>query len=185
VPDERQPAEDRVIASETVFAGKKTTLRVDTIDLGGGKTSTREIVEHPGVAAIVPLDSDGCVLMVRQYRLAAQRVMLEIPAGCMDAGETPEQTAQRELSEEVGMRAGYLVRLAEFFVSPGISTEVIHLFLAEDLSDEPAEADEDEDIVVKRIPISTAVFMAERGEFADAKTLTGILLAAKVKGLLH
>jgi ADP-ribose pyrophosphatase len=133
VPDERQPAEDHVIASETVFAGKKATLRVDTIALGGGKTSTREIVEHPSVAAIVPLASDGCVLMVRQYRLAAQRVMLEIPAGCMDLGETPEQTAQRELSEEVGMQAGHLTKLAQFFVSPGISTEVIHLFLAEDL----------------------------------------------------
>ena len=104
---------------------------------------------------------------------------LEIPAGVMDDGETPEECAQRELSEETGMRAGTLTKLADFYVSPGISTEVIHLYLAEHLSDAPGQPDEDEDIVVKRVPLSTAVLMAAKGEFADAKTLTGVLLAAR------
>jgi ADP-ribose pyrophosphatase len=183
--EEREPAADRVTESNVIYSGRKATLRVDTIALPGGATSTREIVEHPPVAAVVPLDSEGNIVMVRQYRLAAGHVMLEIPAGVVDPVETPEAAAQRELSEETGLRAGTLTPLANFFVSPGISTEVIHLFLAEDLSDSPGQADDDEDIVLSRVPVSTALLMARRGEFDDAKTLTGILLAAAALGLSH
>lgn len=176
---DREPAADRVIASEYIYRGRKATLRKDTVALPGGKTSVREIIEHPPVAAVVPVDSAGCVVMVRQYRLAAESVMLEIPAGVVDGEESPEQCAARELSEEAGLRAETLTKLAEFYVSPGISSEVIHLFLAEGLSEAPGVADEDEDIVTSKVPLSTAVLMAEKGEFHDAKTLAGILLAAR------
>lgn len=171
-----------MIESRIVYSGKKATLRLDTVDLGGGRTSAREIIEHPGVAAIVPLDADGNVLFVRQYRLAAQAVLLEIPAGVLDPGEDAEVGAQRELREETGMRAGRLTQLgAEFYVSPGISTEWIRLYLAEDLVEDPLSADEDESIVVERVPLAEAVRMVERGELRDAKTITGILLAARLR----
>lgn len=183
MPDRTEPGIPRIVESEIVFAGKKATLRLDTIEIEG-KLFKRETVEHAGVAAIVPVDSDGCVIMVRQYRIAAGEVMLEIPAGGMDPGETPEETAQRELAEEIGMRAGTLTKLAQFYVSPGISSEIIHLFLAEDLSEAAADADEDEDIVLKKVPLTTAVLMAEYGEFEDGKTLVGILMAARMPRLL-
>lgn len=182
--EREEPHTPRIVSSETAFRGKKATVRVDTIELENGKQVTRETVEHAGVAAMVPLDSDGCVIMVRQYRISAGKTMLEIPAGVMDPGETPEQTAQRELREEIGCRAGTLTKLAQFYVSPGISSEVIHLFLAEDLAVDRIDGDEDEDIVVQKVPLSTAVLMAEHGEFEDAKTLAGVLLAARAGRLL-
>ena len=175
---------DRVIESRVVYSGRKATLRLDTIDLGEGRTSVREIVEHPGVTAIVPIDADGNVVLVRQYRLATGNVLLEIPAGVIDPGEDPDECAQRELREETGLRAGRLTRLGlEFFVSPGISTEWIRLYLAEDLSEDRLEADEDEEIVVQRVPLAEAVRMVERGELRDAKSITGVLLAARRLGV--
>jgi ADP-ribose pyrophosphatase len=180
-----EPGRERVIESRRVFEGRKATLRVDKVELANGRTSEREIVEHPGVAAVVPIDDDGCIIMVRQYRLAAEDILLEIPAGVTDPGETPEEAANRELAEETGMRAGMLTKLAEFFVSPGISTEVIHLFLAEDLEEAPLDGDEDEDIVTQKVPASTAVLMVEHGEFTDAKTIAGVLLAARARRILH
>jgi ADP-ribose pyrophosphatase len=179
VPDDREPAPDHVIESHVIYDGKKAILRLDTIELESGKTSVREIVEHPGVVAVVPIDSDGNAVLVRQYRLAAEAVLLEIPAGVMDPGEIPEEAAQRELAEEIGMRAGRLTPLAGFFVSPGISTEFIHLFLGEDLAPAEAEADEDEDIVIRRLTLSDAVDLIATGEICDAKTVTGLLLAAE------
>jgi len=179
VPDDQEPAPDHVIDSRIIYGGKKATLRLDTIELTGGKTSIREIVEHPGVVAVVPIDTDGNVVLVRQYRLAAESVLVEIPAGVMDPGETPEVAAQRELAEEIGMRAGRLTPLCGFFASPGISTEFIHLFLGEDLAPAEGEADEDEDIVVHRVALSDALVLIGTGEICDAKTVTGLLLAAR------
>jgi ADP-ribose pyrophosphatase len=106
-------------------------------------------------------------------------VLLEVPAGGIDRGESPEDAAQRELREEIGMRAGRLEPIAEFYVSPGFLTEYVYAFLATDLSDSPAEADDDEDIAVVRMPLAAAVAMAERGEFRDAKSIAGILVAAR------
>lgn len=178
------PRARRVIESRVIFSGKKATLRVDTVDLGDGRMSDLEVVEHPGVAAIVPIDADGNVVLVRQFRLAVGDVMLEIPAGVLDPGEAAEDGAQRELREETGLRAGKLTRLGpEFFVSPGISTEWIRLFLAEELEEAPLPPDDDEEIEVERVPLAEAVRMVERGELRDAKTITGILLAARQLGL--
>ncbi len=178
----RTPAPDNVIKSRVVYRGKKATLRLDTILLEKGNTSVREIVEHPGVVAVVPIDAEGRVVLARQYRLAAEAVLLEVPAGVMDPGETPEEAAQRELAEEIGMRAGRLTPLAGFFVSPGISTEFIHLFLGEDLVPAEAEPDEDEDIVVTRLPLKEAIERISAGEIRDAKTVTGLLLASSRAG---
>ena len=165
--------------SQRKFEGKICNLRVDTVELPNGRTARREIVEHEPVVAIVPIDGDGNIVLVRQYRLATGAVLLEVPAGGIDKGESPEDAAQRELREEIGMRAGRLEPIAEFYVSPGFLTEYVYAFLATDLSDSPAEADEDEDIAVVRMPLADAVAMAERGEFRDAKSIAGILIAAR------
>ncbi len=176
----RKPAPERVLQTTVVFEGKKATVKLHTVDLGDGRTSTREIIEHAGVAAIVPVDSDGNVVFVRQYRLAVGDVTLEIPAGVLDPGEEPETAAQRELQEETGLRAEKITKLGpRFYVSPGISTEWIQIYLAEELSEAPLYPDEDEDIEVERVPLSEAVRMVERGELCDAKSITGVLLAAR------
>jgi ADP-ribose pyrophosphatase len=177
--EQREPGSERVLKSRRVFEGKIARLRVDTVQLAGGRTAQREIVEHEPVVAIVPIDSDGNVVLVRQYRLATGVVLLEVPAGGVDPGETPEDAAQRELAEEIGMRTGHLEPLAEFYVSPGFLTEYVYAFLATDLRDSPAEADEDEDIAVVRMPLADAVVMVERGEFHDAKSIACLLLAER------
>jgi ADP-ribose pyrophosphatase len=177
----REPGTERVTESRVIYSGKKATLRIDTVDLGDGRISTREVVEHPGVSAVVPIDGEGNVVFVRQYRIAVGDITREIPAGVLDPGESPEVGAQRELREETGLRAGKLKPLGpRFFVSPGISTEWIQLFLAQDLSHDPLAPDDDEFIGVEHIPLAEAVAMVDRGEFCDGKTITGVLLAARV-----
>ena len=104
-------------------------LRVDTVELPGGRKATREVVEHGDVVAIVPLLEGDDVLLVRQYRLPAEKVLLEVPAGGVDRGESVEAAAQRELGEECGRRAGRLERLGGFYVSPGFCNEFVHVFL--------------------------------------------------------
>jgi ADP-ribose pyrophosphatase len=176
----RKPAPERILETKLVFAGKKATVKVHTVELGDGRRSTREIIEHPGVAAIVPIDDRGNVVFVRQYRLAVGDVTLEVPAGVLDADEPLEAAAQRELQEETGLKAGKITPLGpRFFVSPGISTEWIQAFLAEDLSEAPLDPDEDEDIEIERVSLAEAVRMVERGDLCDAKSITAVLLAAR------
>jgi ADP-ribose pyrophosphatase len=177
--EQREPGIERVVESRVEYAGKIARLRVDTVQLPDGRTATREIVEHEPVVAIVPIDANGDVILVRQYRLATGGGMLEVPAGGVDEGESFEEAAQRELSEEVGLRAGKLVQIGDFYVSPGFLTERVIAYLATDLSDNPGEADEDEDIVVVCMPLQEAVAMAVRGEFHDAKSIASILLAER------
>ena len=186
------PADDRlretVTASRTVHRGHYLEVRVDDIATPGGGTSTRDIVAHPGAVAIVALDPDDAVLMVRQFRLAAGRTLLEIPAGTLDrvAGggvEDPDLAAPRELEEETGFRAGSWEHLGAFWTAPGFATELMHLYLARDLV--PAHEnrlgpDEDERLELEHIPWREAVAMAERGEIADAKTLVGLLRLGRI-----
>jgi len=183
VSDERGPARPNVISDRLVYQGSVADLRVVTIDVGGGKLLEREIVQHAPVAVMVPVDAEGNIIFVRQYRLPAMGVLLEIPAGGIDHGESPENAAQRELREEIGMQARRLTKLGEFYVSPGFLTEYMQLYLAEDLEEAHADADEDEEIEIVRVPLVEAVQMAERGEFRDAKTIAGVLMAARRLGL--
>jgi ADP-ribose pyrophosphatase len=177
--EQRDPGIERVVESRVAYAGKIAKLRVDTVELSDGRHSQREIVEHEPVVAIVPIDANGDVILVRQFRLATGGVLLEVPAGGVDERESFEEAAQRELSEEVGLRAGTLAQLADFYPSPGFLTERIVAFLATDLTDAPGEADEDEDIVVVRMPLADAVAMVERGEIHDAKSIASLLLAER------
>lgn len=166
-----------------MYEGRIANLRVDTVEMRNGRRAEREIVEHQPVVAIVPLDADGNVVLVEQFRLATGSVLLEIPAGGVDPGESPQEAAQRELQEETGLRAGRMLRLAGFYPSPGFLTEYIHVFLAEELSESTLPADEDEDIVVRRVTLDEAVAMAAAGQIEDAKSLVGLLLTLQVRDL--
>jgi ADP-ribose pyrophosphatase len=143
------------------------------------------VVIHPGAVAIVAIDPDDKVLFVRQFRTPAQRVLLEIPAGTLDideatgATEDPDLASRRELEEETGYRAASWRRLASFYTAPGFASELMHLYLATDLSpahpDERLGPDEDEHLRLERMPVADAVAAVERGEFLDAKSILGLL----------
>jgi len=164
--------------SKLVFQGRLISVRVDTVELPDGRTTTREVVEHPGAVAVVPIDDEGCVLLVRQYRYAIGRDLLEIPAGTREPNETPEETARRELAEEIGHEPGTLRKLFQVYLAPGYSTEKIHYFIATDLRPVTATGDEDEFIEVVRVPLPEALTGIASGEFQDAKTVAAITLAA-------
>jgi len=165
-------------ATTHAFEGRLINVRVDQVRLPDGGHSAREIVEHRGAVAAVPLTARQEVILVRQWRHPAGRTLLEIPAGTREEGEEPEETLRRELIEEIGHRAGSIVPLVEVYTAPGYSTELIGLYLATDLRPADGEADADENIEVVRIPLSEAVRMCRDGELQDAKTVTGLLLAA-------
>ncbi len=164
--------------SRRLYEGRVVSLRVDRVKLPSGRSTIREVVEHAPVVAIVPLDGQGNVLLVRQYRLPVKRSLLEIPAGGVDPGESAEEAAQRELQEEVGERAGRLEHLCSLFLSPGYSDEYMHLYLATELEPSVLKADVDESIEVVRLPLSEALQLIERGEICDAKTIVGLWAAS-------
>lgn len=187
------PADDRlretVVGSRTVYRGHYLEVRVDEIQTPDGGRSTRDIVGHPGAVAIVALDPEDRLLMVRQFRLAAGRTLLEIPAGTLDrAGdgslEDPDLAARRELEEETGFRAGSWQHLGAFWTAPGFATELMHLYLARDLvpaHDERLGPDDDERLELEHVPWREAVAMVERGTIADAKSLVGVLWLARLQ----
>jgi ADP-ribose pyrophosphatase len=166
-----------LLKSEIVYPGRAFTVRRDTLRLPDGHETRFDIVEHIGSVIILPVDAQDNLLFVRQYRHAAEQALLELPAGTLDEGEAPETCAHRELREETGMAAGFLVHLGGFYLAPGYSTEYMHVYLATELRPDPLEADEDEFLSVESIPLDTALASASRGEIADAKTLAAILLA--------
>lgn len=173
----RQPHAERVIATRRIYDGRIVSLREDTVELPNGRSALREVVEHAAVVAIAPIDADGNILLVRQYRLPAEEALLEVPAGGVDDGESTEEAAQRELQEETGYRADRLERIGGFFVSPGYCTEFIHVFLATSLIESKLEGDADEDIVLEWVPFRDALGLIDSGEIKDGKSIIGLLLA--------
>jgi len=156
-------------------------LRISSerVELPNGRTVTLEIVHHPGAAAVVPFASEDEVLLIRQYRHAAQGHILEVPAGKLDAGEAPALCAARELEEEAGVRAGRLEELGWIWTTPGFTDERIHLFAAFDLEPVPHRPEEDEVIEVLRVPFAEALERIWRGELRDAKSAMALLHAAR------
>ena len=167
----------QILDSRESFRGRVFDVTVDTIR-EGDITYQREIVHHPGSAVIVPVFDDGTVALVRQYRHPAVRYLLEAPAGTLRRGEMPEDGAARELEEELGVVAGRLEKLSEFFVSPGFCEEKMWVFLATKLTETKQQLDDDEILEVVRLPFSQALSMITTGEIEDAKTIIGIMLSA-------
>lgn len=175
--------EEKTTATRRIYDGRVIHLDVLDVELPNGMTSMREIVRHPGAVAIVPLDTEHNVLMVRQFRMAAGKIMLEIPAGTLKPGEDPALCADRELQEEIGHSAGKMDALGAFYVAPGYTTERIFLYLATDLIEARLPMDEDEFIEVERVPLAEAVRLVTSGAIDDGKTINGILRAARIYGL--
>jgi ADP-ribose pyrophosphatase len=148
------------------------------VRLPNGRDVELEIVRHPGAAAVVPVDGDGNVLLVRQYRWATSGWLLEVPAGKLDPGEDPETCARREVEEETGHRPGTLVPLGWIWTTPGFTDEKIWLFRAGDLTATRQALQADEVLQVERVPLGAAVEMAVRGEIADGKSVCALLRAA-------
>jgi ADP-ribose pyrophosphatase len=165
------------INSEVRFQGRAFDVRQDDVRLPNGHIVRLDIVVHKGSVIMVPLDQEGRIWFTRQYRHAAQARMLELPAGVMEDGEAPEQSAGREIREEIGMAAGQLKKLGSFYLAPGYATERMVAFLATDLTPSPLEPDVDELIQVEKIPVQRALQLAETGELHDAKSLAVLLLA--------
>lgn len=179
-------SDHEILKSEQAFDGRVIRVFLDDVKLPDGRTARWERVAHPGAVGIVPLLESGEVLMVRQYRHAVRGVLLEIPAGKLDAGEPPLECAHRELEEEVGMKAGEMLKLAEFYNSPGYSDEYFHLYLARDLTDGEAEPEADEFLELSRIRLEEALGMVSTGEIRDAKSIIGLSLTLQfTSGLME
>ncbi len=165
----------RTVRSTIVYRGRVVSLRIDEVELPGGKIVQREVVEHRGAVALVALDVNENVLLVRQTRPATGGELLEIPAGTLEAGEDPAACARRELQEETGFSAERLEPLVGFFVAPGYSSEFIHVYVARDLRVAHAQGDEDEEIELVREPLDAALQRIASGEIRDAKTIAALL----------
>ncbi len=169
------------LGSREIYKGRIFDLRVDTIN-EGEITYEREIIVHRGSAVIVPIFDDNTVALVRQYRHASGRYLLEVPAGSLEPDEEPRSAAIRELEEEVGVTARSIDLISEFYVSPGFLTEKMFVYLACGLSSTSQMLDSDEIVEIVRVPLSEAVKMAKDGRIEDAKSIIGLLLAAEKLG---
>jgi ADP-ribose diphosphatase len=170
---------ERTLHSERIYEGKIINLRVDTVKLPSGRRTKREIVEHEGCTAIVAIDAGNNVLLVRQYRKAVERMLLEIPAGGIEPGEKPLDGARRELEEETGFSAEKWEELSRFYTSPGFTTEYMYLYLATELKPLKRAADDDENIELVCVPLKKVPELIVSGEVCDAKSIAGLLMALR------
>jgi len=173
----------RTVSSEDLHVGKILALRVDDVEMPGGGTAKREIVEHTGAVAVVAIDESGEVVLVHQYRHALGRHLWELPAGLLDHdGEPPVVGARRELAEEVGLDASRWDVLVDVAASPGFTDEVVRVFLARELSsvDREVQGEEEADLEIHRFPLDEAVRMVFAGEIVNASTVAGLLSAREV-----
>lgn len=174
--------EEKVVGTTRVYDGKLVKVDKLTVQLPDEATALREVVKHPGAVAIVPLDTDMNVLMVRQFRIAAQQQLLEIPAGTLEPNEEPDLAAVREMREETGFRPNNIQHIGGVYPAPGYTTEYIHLYYATDLVEAPLEQDSDEFIDLVRMPLSEAIERVASGEIEDGKTVAGLLRVARMLG---
>ena len=170
---------EKKIDGETLYKGIIVDVSMDHAELINGDIVRREVVHHPGGVTIIPVEEDGTVWCVRQFRYPMQREMLEVPAGKLEYGEKPLPAAERELGEETGLTAGRMVYLGECCTSPGFSTEVLHIYLALELRRGEAHPDEDEFLNVEKHSLETLTDMVMAGEIDDAKTIIAVLKARR------
>jgi ADP-ribose pyrophosphatase len=168
---------ERLLDSQHVYHGRAIDVRVDSVAKAGGKTTTREVVEHVDCVVILPIDSQGNILLVRQLRHAVGKELLELPAGSIDPGETPEEAATRELREETGYKPGKLEKLGGFYAAPGYCTELLHFFRASQLEKSPLTAEDTDEIEVVPIGPADVPGLITSGQVCDAKTIAGFRIA--------
>jgi ADP-ribose pyrophosphatase len=168
-------AEEKTITSRRIFEGRAFNVRVDTVITVDGRESTREIVEHAACIAVVARDANGDILLVRQFRKALEKELLEIPAGGIDPGEDPETAVKRELQEEIGYLPGRVVRLGGYYSSPGFCTEYLYLFLATDLQPSRLYAEDTPGIATVRVKPRQIRRMIREGQICDSKSVAGLL----------
>jgi ADP-ribose pyrophosphatase len=163
--------------TQDIYDGRVINVRVDTIEISPGTNVRREIVEHPGAVVLVPVDAEGRILWVRQYRYAVDQDLLELPAGTLERGEEPAECARRELAEETGFDTDKIEELGRFYTAPGFCTEYMYAFVASDLRPAAeAHADEDEEITVEPLTLEESLRLAETGQVRDAKSLAALFL---------
>jgi ADP-ribose pyrophosphatase len=172
---EPENPETSVLEHQDVYRGKIVNLHVDVIKQASGRTTIREVVLHPGGVTAVPVLNDGRLLLIRQFRYPVRKYILELPAGKLDTGQPPLETIARELEEEIGYSAGSLKYECTFYTTPGISNELIHLFIATNLIQCPQRLEEGEHITVEAYSVEECLQKIRAGEIADAKTILGIL----------
>jgi ADP-ribose pyrophosphatase len=172
---------EKVVSTEFVFKGRAVNLRIDTVEMPGGRRTTREIVEHPDCVAIVPVDAQGNVLLVRQYRHAPGKELLEIPAGGIDPGEDAETAVKREMGEETGFSPRSIKRLGGFYSSPGFCTEYLHLFLATDLVPNRLEAEDTVGIQVVKVRPEDLEGLIRSEVICDSKSIAGIYMYLRTR----
>ncbi len=174
-------SEEKTLSSQLIYQGRAVRLRIDTVEMPGGRQTTREIVEHSHCVAIVAIDADDNVLLVKQFRQAVGKVLLEIPAGGIEPGEDPAATVRRELREETGFLPRKVERFGGFYSSPGYCTEYLHLYLATDLISSPLSAEDTESISLIRVPITQIPSLITSGSICDAKSIAGLLTFLEYK----
>ncbi len=165
---------EKTLHSDKVFTGKIMSVRVDTVLLPDGKRSTREIVEHNGAVAVVAVDSEGAVYLVRQFRKPVEEVLLEIPAGKLEPGEDPLECARRELLEETGLVARDWTRVFRYYSTPGFTSEVVHVYVARDVEQHAAAPESDEFLEVVKMPLDEAYEKVIDGTIKDGKSIVAI-----------
>jgi len=168
-------AEEKTLSSQLVYQGRAVRLRVDTVRVSGGRETTREIVEHDDCIAVIAVDAEGRVLLVKQFRKAVEKELLEIPAGGIDPGETPEDCVRREMREETGYLPRRVERLGGFYSAPGYSTEYLYLYLATDLIPSRLFAEDTEGISLVRVSPAQIPELISSGSICDAKSIAGLL----------
>lgn len=176
IDENRLPSSRRVI-----YQGKKIEVALDTLTLADGSTAEREVVLHRGAVALVPMVDANHVCLVRNVRYAVRETLWEVPAGTIDAGEHPDSTAARELIEETGYQAERITKLREWFVSPGVMSEVMHLYLCEELSEVGSKLELDENLEPVVLPWEEAMAMVWDGRIRDAKSILALLIVDQVR----
>ncbi len=174
---------ERFVRKKTVWRGRAVDFRVDTVRLPNGKLATREYLDHPGAVGVVPLLPDRRVVMVRQYRHPVREVTLELPAGKLDARESPLSCVRRELKEETGYTARRIAPLLQYWPTPAFANEILHMYVAEGLKAGKMDTDEDEFLECVTLPLKKALELVRRGEIRDSKTVIGLLACSVWKRL--
>jgi ADP-ribose pyrophosphatase len=172
---------EKTLDTQQIYQGSAVNMRVDTVEKAGGRKTTRDVVEHPNCIAVVALDEQDKVLLVRQFRHPVDKFLLEIPAGGIDPGEEPLESVHRELQEEIGYFPRKIENLGGFYTIPGYGTEYLHCFVASDLVPSRLIAEDTEDIELVRISLDEIPRLIASGEISDAKSIAALLMFLCIK----